>query len=235
MERAQEAFERFENALSKRANRARQRLLSEKVQTPHYDEKTQYWAFSEVFKPLAEKPQKIALENRDFYLCGAPTVEVLRFRGRELGKLVANGERVEVEGVRSPKAAAYHLVRAAVAQGMKVVAIEGGDEAGWREAYRLARKRGLEVLPCNEDQKKIFKSLDEELENERTLKGAVAGLRAARRRLGAIERGARRLRKRTRSLAQDLQVEDAARPRIAQGVGARQERTNASRADLRRL
>lgn len=235
MERAQEAFERFENALSKRANRARQRLLSEKVQTPHYDEKTQYWAFSEVFKPLAEKPKKIALKNRDFYLRGAPTVEVLRFRGRVLGKLLANGERVEVEGVRSPKAAAYHLVRAAVAQGMQVVAIEGGDEAGWREAYRLARKRGLDVLPCNEAQRQIFKSLDEELENERTLQGAVAGFRAARRRLGAIERGTRRLTARTRSIAQDLQAEDEARPRIAPGVGARQERTDASRADLRRL
>ncbi|MFA6700797.1 MAG: relaxase/mobilization nuclease domain-containing protein [Thiomicrospira sp.] len=233
-ERAEEAFLRFETALEKRAARAKQRLLGEKTENPRYDQKTRYWAFDEVFEPLEEKP-KATLQNLSKAAESTPTFKVLRFRGRVLGKLAASAERVEVEGVRSPKAAAYHLVRAAVAQGMRVVAIEGGDEAGLREAYRLARKRGLDVLPCNEAQEKIFKSLDGELEDERALKGTLAGFRAARRRLGAIERGTRRLTARTRSIAQDLQAEDEARPRIAPGVGARQERTDASRADLRRL
>jgi len=219
-ERAEEALVKYEEALEKRANRARHRFLGEKVEKPKYDKKTRYWAFSEFFYPLEEKSLKATLQNGGSAE-SAPTVEVLRFRGRVLGKLAASAARVEIEGVRSPKAAAFHLVRAAIAQGMEVVGFEGGDEAVWRETYRLARKRGLTILPKSEAQREIFDATEKEMEDERTLKGIVASARAAQKRLRNLSANAERLGKSVGRLAEKVETENETRPRIAVGVGER--------------
>jgi len=128
------------------------------------------------------------------------------YKHKKIGEIIDEGNKLVAKNFKSKKATAFNIVKIAQEKGWTIVKTNSKDLDFLKNFYEQAKFKGIEIIPSDNFQKKIFEELKN---NDRIRENANRSVKNANRASRELERNGRELDSKSRELERNRRELDS--------------------------